>query len=120
MWKVKLSLKTYENDKIDYLKDMARAMHAKFNKYWNDFSLQICIASVLDPRNKLKFLKYAMKKLYDDPIMVDNEIKHVTKSMNEIYEWYVSKEDKQDISENEVQFASKDTSLFIFEFLDIF
>ncbi len=38
-------------------------MNEKFHKYWENFSVVLSFAVVLDPRYKLAFLKYCYEKL---------------------------------------------------------
>lgn len=50
---------------------MAKDMQKKFDKYWGsfaNFNPLMVIAVVLDPRYKMKFLKYAFEQMYpNDP-----------------------------------------------------
>lgn len=44
--------------------DMLRVMQAKFDEYWGDSTLLYAISTVLDPRFKMLFLKYAFEQIY--------------------------------------------------------
>ncbi|KAG6384582.1 hypothetical protein SASPL_155602 [Salvia splendens] len=55
------------------LQDIAKAMKVKFEKYWGDWNPLIFIASVLDPRNKLKMLKVSIKKLRGNKLRDDDQ-----------------------------------------------
>ncbi|XP_057795138.1 zinc finger BED domain-containing protein DAYSLEEPER-like [Salvia miltiorrhiza] len=50
------------NDEV--IKDMARKMKVKFDKYWESYSTTLALGCVLDPKRKLAFLLYVYKKLY--------------------------------------------------------
>ncbi|XP_072077979.1 zinc finger BED domain-containing protein DAYSLEEPER-like [Arachis hypogaea] len=42
---------------------MAFRMKMKFDKYWKDYSTVLAFGAILDPRLKLKFLRFCYKKL---------------------------------------------------------
>ncbi|CAA6662318.1 unnamed protein product [Spirodela intermedia] len=44
--------------------DMLRVMQAKFDEYWGESTLLYAISTVLDPRFKMLFLKYAFEQIY--------------------------------------------------------
>ena len=48
---------------------MANQMISKFEKYWSEFSVVLAIAVVLDPRYKLRLVKYYYTKIYGDESM---------------------------------------------------
>ncbi|CAH2053481.1 unnamed protein product [Thlaspi arvense] len=51
----------------DYFLRKARTMLKMFDKYWNDMFLVLAIASVLDPRFKMKYIEfYCSKKIDND------------------------------------------------------
>lgn len=70
----------------DYMKAMAMKMAEKFKKYWSESNLLMAIAAVLDPRYKLKLLKFCFPLIYKDH---DLEIDKVVKCIYELYEVYV-------------------------------
>jgi hypothetical protein len=47
-------------------RSMANQMIFKFEKYLSEFSAVLAIAVVLDPRYKLRFVKYYYSKIYGD------------------------------------------------------
>ncbi|XP_047942631.1 zinc finger BED domain-containing protein RICESLEEPER 1-like [Salvia hispanica] len=58
------------------LANIARAMKVKFDKYWGNWNKMnplIFIASVLDPRNKLKMLTVSVKKLRGKKLRDDDQ-----------------------------------------------
>jgi hypothetical protein len=50
-------------------RSMANQMISKFEKYWLEFSVVLAIAIVLDPRYKLRLVKYYYTKIYGDESM---------------------------------------------------
>ncbi|XP_024009281.1 zinc finger BED domain-containing protein RICESLEEPER 2-like [Eutrema salsugineum] len=62
------------------LKEKADDMMSKLGKYWNPFGFEtemnrmLIVASVFDPRNKMKFAKLCFEKLYGPDSMVANEM----------------------------------------------
>jgi hypothetical protein len=47
-----------------YRRLMASQMISKFEKYWSELNLVLVIAVVLDPRYKLRLVKYYYTKIY--------------------------------------------------------
>ena len=50
------------------LSAMANQMRAKFDKYWENvekMNMLIYVASILDPRKKLEFVRFCFLKMYD-------------------------------------------------------
>ena len=57
------------------LKNMATKMEVKFEKYWgkvNKINQLLNVAVVLDPRKKIRFLKFFILEIYGDEVV--NEI----------------------------------------------
>ena len=57
------------------LKNMATKMEVKFEKYWgkgNKINQLLNVAVVLDPRKKMRFLKFFILEIYGDEVV--NEI----------------------------------------------
>lgn len=73
------------------LKNVASAMKEKFAKYWGDWNKMnplIFIASILDPRNKLKMIKVGIKKLEGIPEKVKEFVDLVKKSLITLWTEY--------------------------------
>ncbi|KAK1272191.1 hypothetical protein QJS04_geneDACA016203 [Acorus gramineus] len=49
-----------------YIQRMATTMMLKFQKYWEDCSLILTVALVLDPRFKMEYVDYTYRQLYGD------------------------------------------------------
>ena len=51
-----------------YVSNIAKNMMAKYKKYWGDQDTQnflLYVAVVLDPRFKLKYVRFCFERLYD-------------------------------------------------------
>ncbi|XVE83524.1 hypothetical protein DITRI_Ditri16bG0094500 [Diplodiscus trichospermus] len=48
------------------LKEMAQSMHVKFKKYWDEHCLVLAFVVILDPRFKIKFINFSLKKFDAD------------------------------------------------------
>ena len=66
---------------------MATKMKKKFDKYWGDCDLLISLASVLDPRNKMKFIDFAFKELYSN-VDVFTHLSNVENYLHTLYGEY--------------------------------
>jgi hypothetical protein len=61
-------------------RSMANQMISKFEKYWSEFSVMLAITVVLDPRYKLRLVKYYYTKIYGAEFMeYDNDQRKLTK-----------------------------------------
>ena len=67
------------------LKNMAKLMFEKFEKYWSEFSLILAIAMILDPRYKLQFVDWSYKKLYRND---SYEFERVKDNLFSLYDEY--------------------------------
>jgi hypothetical protein len=66
------------------LKSMAERMKVKFDKYWeNQENLNYYVAIVLDPRYKLKYVKFWFEKMYDS-IMSNDLINKVESTLKDL------------------------------------
>lgn len=63
MWSIRLSIDRGVQSKENYIHEMAKKLKENFDKYWNDHSSLISFAVILDPRLKLRYVKYCLKVL---------------------------------------------------------
>ncbi|XP_066163781.1 zinc finger BED domain-containing protein RICESLEEPER 2-like [Oryza sativa Japonica Group] len=66
------------------LKNMGKAMLDKFDKYWNVKNNAMVLATVLDPRYKLRFIEWCFKKIY--PTEFEKELAEVRTELNTLYD----------------------------------
>ncbi|PWA37837.1 zinc finger BED domain-containing protein RICESLEEPER 2 [Artemisia annua] len=94
-------------------KNMALSMKEKYDKYWDNMdnmNFLLHVALVLDPRNKLYYLKYCLGLIYGEPGGSEEEmfesddedvskrgqvVKREKSTLNELYKHYKMKSDKE-------------------------
>ncbi|OMP08147.1 hypothetical protein COLO4_06736 [Corchorus olitorius] len=69
------------------LREVAKAMKEKFDKYWNEHCVVLAFAVILDPRFKLKFVKFYLKKFDDD---FENKAKSIFEKLKTLFKKYES------------------------------
>ncbi|XP_072060198.1 zinc finger BED domain-containing protein RICESLEEPER 3-like [Arachis hypogaea] len=67
---------------------MAFRMKMKFDKYWKDYSTVLAFRAILDPRLKLKFLRFCYKKL--DPSTFELKANEVLEKFKRLYGEYIN------------------------------
>ncbi|KAL4353039.1 hypothetical protein GQ457_06G008360 [Hibiscus cannabinus] len=75
---------------IDGLRSMARQMKLKFDKYWanvNNLNVLMFISLVLDPRHKLRYVEWIIRRSYDptNAFVLCQQIKDVLKKLFDFY-----------------------------------
>ncbi|XP_028774231.1 zinc finger BED domain-containing protein RICESLEEPER 2-like [Neltuma alba] len=79
------------NNQSSLLSSMAKSMQIKYDKYWgkfDNFNPLLVIAVVLDPRYKMKFLKFAFEDMYNDPAHREEMTKKVSDVLYRLYDHY--------------------------------
>ncbi|XP_031265171.1 zinc finger BED domain-containing protein RICESLEEPER 1-like [Pistacia vera] len=85
---VKVMLDAKALDKNDFIQDMVKKMKKKFDKYWGECNLLMCVASVVDRRCKKAMLEYCFPRMYEEIEAQANMLK-VKDALYEIYQEYV-------------------------------
>ncbi|WVZ78668.1 hypothetical protein U9M48_026346, partial [Paspalum notatum var. saurae] len=104
---IRHALKDQAWQSTDLLKKMALGMHSKFEKYWDPsednpynesnpqrkkkeiaFNIALVIATFLDPRRKLSYLKFFYKKVWNDANKVDILVKHALEWIRKYFSAY--------------------------------
>lgn len=83
-------ISTYCENENEYIRSMAHAMKAKYDKYWanvDNINILLFIALVLNPRHKLDYVEWLVRTNYDveSANMLFPEIKVTLRSMFEFY-----------------------------------
>ncbi|KAL4291636.1 hypothetical protein GQ457_14G015420 [Hibiscus cannabinus] len=84
------TINRYLDDSNVGLKSMARQMKMKFDKYWenvNNVNVLMFIALVLDPRHKLRYVEWIVRRSYDpsNSFALCHRIKETLTSLFEFY-----------------------------------
>ncbi|KAL7617332.1 hypothetical protein Lser_V15G02289 [Lactuca serriola] len=90
VFRVKETLDKGALPKNDFIKTMVTKMKEKFDKYWGECHLVMAIASVLDPRLKMKLVEFSFPTIYSND---EKNIEEVKKALYEMYEEYLEKHD---------------------------
>jgi len=67
-----------------YLKKMGAAMLDKFDKYWEEKNNVMVIATILDPRFKMRYIQFYFNGLYG-PTRCEQEVADIKKELEELY-----------------------------------
>lgn len=75
VWKIQVRLleSLKSNDRV--IRDKAKEMVPKFEKYWKSYSLVLSFAIILDPRYKLEFVRFCYKKIEESLRSLSYELK---------------------------------------------
>jgi hypothetical protein len=82
-----------------YVSNMAKNMMAKYKKYWGDQDTQnflLYVAVVLDPRFKLKYVRFCFGRLYDVEEAENFTIK-VKNTLLRLFEHYMNVDENVDV-----------------------
>ncbi|KAK1304732.1 hypothetical protein QJS10_CPB11g00627 [Acorus calamus] len=86
---------------------MATTMMLKFQKYWEDCSLILTVALVLDPRFKIEYVDYTYRQLYGDgAAFIHTE--RVRSYLYELYSEYAVNSDKNESTHGDDMFESNE------------
>ncbi|XP_031266505.1 zinc finger BED domain-containing protein RICESLEEPER 2-like [Pistacia vera] len=90
-------LNEWEKDSNSSLQGMSKKMREKFHKYYGSFdkvNVMVLIATVLDPRCKMKYVEWCYKKIYANDLqkvgMMSGILREVLQRFYEFYEKLVS------------------------------
>ncbi|KAL9678855.1 hypothetical protein QQ045_016706 [Rhodiola kirilowii] len=69
------------------LSSMVNEMQIKFEKYWEEYSLLLSCAAVLDPRMKLKGIGFLYEKMFGD-VYAREMVQKIKYTLNDLFEFY--------------------------------
>ncbi|XP_066335366.1 zinc finger BED domain-containing protein RICESLEEPER 2-like [Miscanthus floridulus] len=85
--KVKRALIGAQQSGDTYLMSMAAAMLEKFDKYWEEKNNVMVIATILDPRFKMRYIKWCFAQIFD-PVRCEIEINDINQELERLYNKY--------------------------------
>ncbi|CAL5328080.1 unnamed protein product [Camellia sinensis] len=85
---IQLEMKKWEQSEYDCIRLMAGPMRVKFQKYWEECSLVLAIAVVLDPRFKMDMVEYYFGLIYG--VDANKHIQRVRNSFVDLFYEYRS------------------------------
>ncbi|KAI5398801.1 hypothetical protein KIW84_064254 [Lathyrus oleraceus] len=88
VFRIKLVLDQAIQDESDFMKEMAKAMKGKFDKYWSQCNLVMSLASVLDPRIKMMGVNICFPLIYPQ-VEARKNIENVRIALDDMYKEYV-------------------------------
>ncbi|KAL6560489.1 hypothetical protein OROGR_004048 [Orobanche gracilis] len=98
-----------------HIREMARAMILKFDKYWGETNLIMSIGAVMDPRFKMKLPTFCFPTLYPVAGESEKNLTYLLNSLAELYQEYYQKDRKANIESNESGQVSSSNANFIIE-----
>lgn len=87
VFRIKLVLDQAIQDESDFMKEMAKAMKGKFDKYWSQCNLVMSLASVLDPRIKMMGVNMCFPLIYPE-VEARKNIENVRIALDDMYKEY--------------------------------
>ena len=90
VFEIEQTLCEWSNNSDPCLSLMARKMKEKFDKYWGNIdkvNMMLLVAVVLDPRFKLKYVKYCYNSIYPSQ-KVNELVRRITELMHRMYVHY--------------------------------
>lgn len=86
---------------------MANAMLDKFNKYWEERNNVMVIATILDPKFKMRYIRWSFAQIYE-PSIAEREIHEIDIELEQLYKKYESEYRHNKVSEeNDCSSSSK-------------
>jgi hypothetical protein len=98
------------SDQNDYIRFMAQKMKAKIDKYWDEFYLFLAVATILDPRFKIKLIEYWLFSIYKGGAETKKNIECVQGFLTTIYNAYVNNHSSNLVEHNLVSNAQNCSS----------
>ncbi|WVZ70132.1 hypothetical protein U9M48_018824 [Paspalum notatum var. saurae] len=114
---VKIAIVAAQKSKDGQLKCMADAMMLKFNKYWEKKNNLMVIATILDPRFKMRYIKWCFGQMYDH-LRAAQEMDEITEELEGLYrvfenDYRQKKMGSADLSSSTKVTASSSLSSFV-------
>jgi hypothetical protein len=104
----KIALKEAGRSSDAYLMSMSAAMLEKFDKYWEERNNVMVIATILDPRFKMRYIRYSFEEIYE-PLRYQREISDIERELEVLYKKYETIY-RSNMSDNSLTNAQSDSS----------
>ncbi|XP_074352561.1 zinc finger BED domain-containing protein RICESLEEPER 2-like [Apium graveolens] len=96
-----------------HVREMARKMEMKFEKYWGETNLVMSIGAVMDPRFKMKLPAFCFPTLYPIASDAETNMSYLLNALNDLYFEYCREENDANKERNESGVSSSDANFII-------
>uniref|UniRef100_A0A1U8ASB8 Zinc finger BED domain-containing protein DAYSLEEPER-like n=1 Tax=Nelumbo nucifera TaxID=4432 RepID=A0A1U8ASB8_NELNU len=86
VWMIHRHLMLVSKESQNFMTDMVRNMKEKFDKYWDEYSMILSCAAVLDPRCKIRLVEYCFDKLYGNE--AEEHVNAIIKTLHDLFDEY--------------------------------
>ncbi|XP_038994268.1 zinc finger BED domain-containing protein RICESLEEPER 2-like [Hibiscus syriacus] len=101
---VRITMSNWLSSPCDYIRKMVLVMLEKYNKYWADVNGLMGVATILDPRFKLKLICFYFEKFYD-AFIVQAEIDRIEGLLHELVDEYGYRNGKNQASKSKIKYV---------------
>ncbi|KAD1384629.1 hypothetical protein E3N88_42913 [Mikania micrantha] len=88
VWKIQLCIEEEIHNADRVIQDMAKDMKTKFDKYWENYSMVLSFAIILDPWYKIKLVEYCFSKLNITKEQRETKLTSIFDGMHKLYNEY--------------------------------
>ncbi|XP_071727965.1 zinc finger BED domain-containing protein DAYSLEEPER-like [Rutidosis leptorrhynchoides] len=88
VWKIQRRIQEEMTNSDPLIREMAFEMKAKFDKYWENYSMILSFAIILDPRYKVKIVEYCFDKLGIEDMDLKEKVDNVVNGLKRLYKEY--------------------------------
>lgn len=87
--RIKCLLDKHSESNDDFVRSMVLSMKERFDKYWGECNMLMAIATILDPRMKMRALEIAFSRVFPSHLLQENVAK-VKEVIYQLFAEYVS------------------------------
>ncbi|CAL5025308.1 unnamed protein product [Urochloa decumbens] len=92
IWKVRTVLQEEASNEHGEISTVVREMQEMFNRYWEDLYLWLCIPVILDPRFKISFIEFRLKRAFG--LKSESYLSDIRGTLQELFHEYCSSVDQ--------------------------
>ncbi|XP_061360945.1 RNA demethylase ALKBH9B-like [Gastrolobium bilobum] len=111
VYRVKEVIYAAIEDNDDFMREMARPMKVKFDKYWGECNLLMAITSVLDPMCKLHVVNICIPIIYKSEVEARENVEKVKQALEDLYNEYCALGLQEPVSNSELETTVNQSSL---------